>query len=89
MLLVTHDVDEAIVLADRVIVLRQGRIGAEFPVRLSVAERSHGPARDELRARLLAELGSTSPLPQDTEPPHRGNPVQTSTRQGPTTKATS
>jgi sulfonate transport system ATP-binding protein len=57
MLLVTHDVDEAIVLADRVIVLRQGRIGAEFPVRLSVAERSHGPARDELRARLLAELG--------------------------------
>ena len=57
MLLVTHDVDEAIVLADRVIVLRDGRIGAEFPVRLSVEERSHGTARDHLRARLMAELG--------------------------------
>jgi sulfonate transport system ATP-binding protein len=57
MLLVTHDVDEAIVLADRVIVLREGRIGAEFPIRLSVEERGHGPARDRLRADLLAELG--------------------------------
>jgi sulfonate transport system ATP-binding protein len=57
MLLVTHDVHEAIVLADRIIVLRGGRIGAEFPVGLSVAERGHGAARDRLRAALLAELG--------------------------------
>ncbi|MBN9621177.1 MAG: sulfonate ABC transporter ATP-binding protein, partial [Actinobacteria bacterium] len=49
MLLVTHDVDEALNLADRILVMRSGRIGSE-----------HCPAGAdpaELRARLLAELG--------------------------------
>ncbi|MFI6505456.1 ABC transporter ATP-binding protein [Nonomuraea typhae] len=51
-LLVTHDVDEAIALADRVLVLKQGRIAAEQ--RLDGA-RSHR----EIRAELLRALGVT------------------------------
>ncbi|MGO4714119.1 ABC transporter ATP-binding protein [Bradyrhizobium sp. 2TAF24] len=48
-LLVTHDVDEAIALADRILVMRDGRLAFE-----------HRPAAGETeatRARLLAELG--------------------------------
>jgi sulfonate transport system ATP-binding protein len=45
-LLVTHDVDEAIALADRVIVLTDGRLGP-----------SHGVGEAELRKVLLTELG--------------------------------
>ena len=48
-LLVTHDVDEAISLADRALVMRDGAIAAEFAVS------DHG--RTALRAILLAELG--------------------------------
>jgi sulfonate transport system ATP-binding protein len=56
-LLVTHDVDEALALADRVLVLREGRIsyqaavGPERP-----REREHAELV-ALRSRLLAELG--------------------------------
>jgi sulfonate transport system ATP-binding protein len=51
-LLVTHDVDEAIVLADRVLVLEEGRIGLDLAI-------DHGRPRDEYRSRLLAALGVT------------------------------
>jgi sulfonate transport system ATP-binding protein len=58
-LLVTHDVDEAITLADRVVVLDQGRIAADVRVELP-APRSHGsPAYATLRERLLERLGVT------------------------------
>jgi sulfonate transport system ATP-binding protein len=56
-LLVTHDVDEAIELADRVVVLEQGRIVADIPVDLP----AHGPQRSirfaHLRRQLLTRLG--------------------------------
>ncbi|QHY99027.1 Aliphatic sulfonates import ATP-binding protein SsuB [Streptomyces sp. S4.7] len=59
-LLVTHDVDEAIVLADRVVVLAEGRIGAGIPVDLP-APRGHASAGyAALRERLLEELGVES-----------------------------
>jgi sulfonate transport system ATP-binding protein len=56
-LLVTHDVDEAILLADRVLVLVDGAITVDVPIGF---ERPRDRARAEfsaLRSRLLAELG--------------------------------
>jgi sulfonate transport system ATP-binding protein len=57
MLLVTHDVDEAIALADRIVVMSGGRIGASYRVTLPAAEREASVAREDLRAALLADLG--------------------------------
>jgi len=54
-LLVTHDVDEALALADRVLVLAGGRIAAEHIVPTA---RPRSVARQaELRARVLSDLG--------------------------------
>lgn len=56
-LLVTHDVDEALLLADRALVMADGRIAADIPVDLE-RPRHHGdPGFIALRTRLLAELG--------------------------------
>ena len=49
-LLVTHDVDEALALADRALVMRSGRIAAEFALRGREDARA-------LRPDLLRELG--------------------------------
>jgi sulfonate transport system ATP-binding protein len=56
-LLVTHDVDEAIELADRVVVLEQGKVAADIRIALPdrAPERAEGFA--DLRRRLLALLG--------------------------------
>jgi sulfonate transport system ATP-binding protein len=51
-LLVTHDVDEALALADRVLVLADGRIAAEHRV-------AGGSDSSALRARVLSDLGVT------------------------------
>jgi sulfonate transport system ATP-binding protein len=56
-LLVTHDVDEAIVLADRVIVLDAGRIVAEETITLSEPRSAADPGFAAVRARLLDALG--------------------------------
>jgi sulfonate transport system ATP-binding protein len=56
-LLVTHDVDEAILLADRVLVLTDGRLSLDVPVGLGAPRMRSDPAFGRLRARLLAELG--------------------------------
>ena len=56
-LLVTHDVDEAIVLADRVIVLDDGVVASDIAVHLSGRRSQADPEFAALRARLLAELG--------------------------------
>jgi sulfonate transport system ATP-binding protein len=64
-LLVTHDVDEAIILADRVLVLEQGRIAAEEVVRLP-RPREVDADFQALRRRLLGHLGVHGPAP--TEP---------------------
>jgi sulfonate transport system ATP-binding protein len=60
MLLVTHDVDEAIALADRIVVMNNGRIGDTHRVDLSAADREASVAREELRAALLTDLGLAS-----------------------------
>ncbi|GAA1361645.1 ABC transporter ATP-binding protein [Streptomyces beijiangensis] len=56
-LLVTHDVDEAILLADRVLVLTDGRIGPPRTVDLPEGRRRTDPDFARLRGDLLAELG--------------------------------
>ncbi len=55
--LVTHDVDEAILLADRIVVLSDGAIGMDVPVDLAKPRNRTGPAFAVLRAQLLAQLG--------------------------------
>jgi ABC-type nitrate/sulfonate/bicarbonate transport system ATPase subunit len=59
-LMVTHDVEEAIVLADRVIVLspRPGRVVATLDVDAERPRRRTDPRLVALRARALEELGA-------------------------------
>jgi sulfonate transport system ATP-binding protein len=56
-LLVTHDVDEALTLADRVLMLQDGQIALDIPVSLPRPRRHEGTAFAELRAALLTALG--------------------------------
>ncbi len=56
-LLVTHDVDEAIALGDRALIMRDQTIAREYPVSAAArAHRSH-PDAVMLRDRLLGDLG--------------------------------
>ena len=59
-LLVTHDVDEALALADRVLVLSNGQIGLACRVEAPRPRDRDQPALVDLRNRLLAELGVTT-----------------------------
>lgn len=56
-LLVTHDVDEAILLADRILVLKSGAIAFDERVDVPSPRRSSSAEFDHLRQRLLSELG--------------------------------
>jgi sulfonate transport system ATP-binding protein len=67
-LLVTHDVDEAILLADRAVVLSGARVGApgaeggnvivaDIPIDLATPRRRRDPRFTELRRTLLGHLG--------------------------------
>ena len=56
-LLVTHDVDEAIVLADRVVVLDDGLLRADVPVDLGETRHHADPRFIALRRRLMSHLG--------------------------------
>lgn len=56
-LLVTHDVDEAVLLGDRILVLTDGRVSLDLAVDLPAPGRRHTPEFTELRTRLLTELG--------------------------------
>lgn len=68
-LLVTHDVDEAIALADRVAVLEQGRIALDVPVDLPAPRRHGSPQYAALRDRLLERLGVDRGEPADGAAP--------------------
>ncbi|MBK1656650.1 ABC transporter ATP-binding protein [Paracraurococcus ruber] len=56
-LLVTHDVEEALLLADRVLVLAEGRLAEDLAVGVPRPRRRAAPGFDALRLRLLATLG--------------------------------
>jgi sulfonate transport system ATP-binding protein len=60
-LLVTHDVDEAILLADRVVTMRDGRLAADHRVASEARDRGSAPFA-ALRHALLGELGVVEPL---------------------------
>ncbi|MDM0089167.1 MULTISPECIES: ABC transporter ATP-binding protein [unclassified Variovorax] len=60
-LLVTHDVDEALLLADRVLVMREGVIAVDLPIDFERPRRRNAPGFEALRERLLAELGVVAP----------------------------
>ncbi|MFI7367012.1 ABC transporter ATP-binding protein [Streptomyces sp. NPDC050149] len=62
-LLVTHDVEEAVRLADRVAVLRDGRLITDEPVDIARPRDPGDPAFAALRRRLLADLGVDAPAP--------------------------
>ncbi len=65
-LLVTHDVDEAITLADRVLVLEEGRIAAEEVIHLPRPREVDGEFQ-ALRRRLLGHLGVHGHAPAEPE----------------------
>jgi sulfonate transport system ATP-binding protein len=56
-LLVTHDVDEAVLLADRVLVLTDGLISLDLPVEIPSPRLRTDERFGALRSRLLKELG--------------------------------
>jgi sulfonate transport system ATP-binding protein len=66
-LLVTHDVDEAILLADRVLVLEKGRFIADIAVREPRPRSADRHGFQQLRARLLQLLGVDADTGADTD----------------------
>jgi sulfonate transport system ATP-binding protein len=72
-LLVTHDVDEAIELADRVVVLEEGKVAADIVVDLPQS----GPERSirfaHLRRQLLGRLGVVDGLAEPAPAPLAAN----------------
>ena len=60
-LLVTHDVEEALLLADRALVLDRGVIAADLPVELEHPRAPDAPGFGTLRRRLLELLGVPVP----------------------------
>ncbi|MEN3175830.1 ABC transporter ATP-binding protein [Gluconobacter sp. OJA] len=56
-LLVTHDVDEALLLADRAVVLEQGQIRVDLPIPLSRPRKHSDGDVEALRTTLLNALG--------------------------------
>jgi sulfonate transport system ATP-binding protein len=59
-LLVTHDVDEALLLADRIVVLREGRLSLEVEIPFARPREITGKDFTALRHQLLGELGVTA-----------------------------
>jgi len=56
-LLVTHDVDEALLLSDRILVLTEGRVSLDLTVDLQGPRLRTDPRFSDARSRLLSELG--------------------------------
>ena len=65
-LLVTHDVDEALTLADRVLVLDQGQVAAQWVLDLPRRGRRQNPRIAEARADVLTALGVNTPTRTQT-----------------------
>ncbi|MEU2432178.1 ABC transporter ATP-binding protein [Streptomyces sp. NPDC007861] len=68
-LLVTHDVDEALLLADRALVMRDGVVAYDTTVAPERPRTAGEPELAALRARLLTELGVDAPAPRPAPVP--------------------
>jgi sulfonate transport system ATP-binding protein len=55
-LLITHDVREALTLADRIIVLREGAVALDEPINVPLELRGTSPRLGHLEHRVLAEV---------------------------------
>lgn len=55
-LLITHDVEEAVALADRVVVIEHGKIALDAPVRLSRPRRRGDPEFGAIKERILSQV---------------------------------
>ncbi|RDI65848.1 ABC transporter ATP-binding protein [Nocardia pseudobrasiliensis] len=66
-LLVTHDVDEALLLADRALVLAEGRIARDIRIDLPRPRRREHAEFAALRQQLLTELGVSTHETEGTE----------------------
>ena len=66
-LFVTHDVDEALLLADRALVLEGGRLRTELQIGLPRPRRHADPGFSELRRDLLLALGVDEARPDPLE----------------------
>ena len=81
-LLVTHDVDEAVLLADRILVLTDGTLSLDVPVAFDGPRDRGDPRFAALRSELLAEIGvvesesavTLGPEPSSTSTPSAGRP---------------
>lgn len=74
-LIVTHDVDEAVALADRIVVMDGGRIAHQWEINARRDDRAHTqPEIARLRADLLEALGvqPTPPNPNRTQLENQG-----------------
>lgn len=67
-LLVTHDVNEAVAVADRVILIEKGRIGLDLPVQLPRPRARGSAALAALEARVLEQVLGQPAAPQAPEP---------------------
>jgi sulfonate transport system ATP-binding protein len=67
-LLVTHDVDEAVLLADRVLVLEKGSIAADIAITQQRPRSAESPQFQKVRAQLLQLLGVEIEAPAATQP---------------------
>ncbi|PUA19652.1 ABC transporter ATP-binding protein [Glaciimonas sp. PCH181] len=73
-LLVTHDVDEAVLLADRVLVLEGGRIAADIKIDQARPRTAENHAFQKIRAELLQLLGVEIDAPADADSDVRTTP---------------
>ncbi len=76
-LLVTHDVNEAVAVADRVILIEDGRIGLDLPIPLARPRPRASAALAALEARVLERVLA---LPAGAEPPEPVSPLPTQLR---------
>lgn len=67
-LLVTHDVSEAVAVADRVILIEEGRIGLDLPVDIPRPRNRGAAALAALEARVLNRVLALPELPPQAEP---------------------